>query len=180
MNQTFQNSAQVLSIGIFFTLMILGLSSTLPHALDAGLAANGVPAATAAKVAHLPPVSVLFAAFLGYNPAKELIGPHVLAQLPAHDAATISGHGFFPQLIAAPFRAACTRRSRSRSPPASSPRSRRGRAAAVSSHRARTPPNSGSSGPGPLSGGKPATTMRVRTDGPPSRRQPVTIQGGRT
>ena len=104
MNQTFQNSAQVLSIGIFFTLMILGLSSTLPHALDAGLAANGVPAATAAKVAHLPPVSVLFAAFLGYNPAKELIGPHVLARLPAHDAATISGHGFFPQLIAAPFR----------------------------------------------------------------------------
>jgi MFS family permease len=103
MNQTFQNSAQVLSIGIFFTLMILGLSSTLPHALDAGLTANGVPAATAAKVAHLPPVSVLFAAFLGYNPAKELIGPHVLSQLPAHDAATISGHGFFPHLIAAPF-----------------------------------------------------------------------------
>jgi MFS family permease len=104
MNQTFQNSAQVLSIGVFFTLMILGLSASLPHALASGLTANGVPAATAAHVSHLPPISVLFAAFLGYNPAKELIGPHVLRHLPPHDAATISGRGFFPHLIAGPFR----------------------------------------------------------------------------
>jgi MFS family permease len=104
MNQTFQNSAQVLSIGVFFTLMILGLSASLPHALASGLTANGVPAATAAHVSHLPPISVLFAAFLGYNPARELIGPHVLKHLPPHDAATISGRGFFPHLIAGPFR----------------------------------------------------------------------------
>ncbi len=104
MNQTFQNSAQVLSIGIFFTLMILGLASSLPHTLEAGLRAHDVPAATAVRVSHLPPVSVLFAAFLGYNPAKELIGSHVLSRLPAHDAALISGRGFFPHLIAAPFR----------------------------------------------------------------------------
>ena len=103
MNQTFQNSAQVLSIGIFFTLMIVGLSATLPHSLAAGLRAHGVPAGVATNVSHLPPVSVLFAAFLGYNPAKELIGPHVLARLPAHDAAVIRGRGFFPHLIAAPF-----------------------------------------------------------------------------
>jgi MFS family permease len=103
MNQTFQNSAQVLSIGIFFTLMIVGLSATLPHALASGLTAHGVPAGTAARVSHLPPVSVLFAAFLGYNPAKELIGPHVLAHIPAHDAAAISGRSFFPNLIATPF-----------------------------------------------------------------------------
>jgi MFS family permease len=104
MNQTFQNSAQVLSIGIFFTLMIVGLSATLPHALAAGLLAHHVPAATAARVSALPPVSVLFAAFLGYNPAQELLGPHVLARIPPHDAAVISGRGFFPHLIAAPFR----------------------------------------------------------------------------
>jgi MFS family permease len=104
MNQTFQNSAQVLSIGIFFTLMIVGLSATLPHTLASGLESHGVPAATAERVGHLPPVSVLFAAFLGYNPAKELIGPHVLAHLPASDAATISGRSFFPHLIAGPFR----------------------------------------------------------------------------
>jgi MFS family permease len=103
MNQTFQNSAQVLSIGIFFTLMILGLSATLPHALAQGLAAHGVPAQTAARVGHLPPVSVLFAAFLGYNPAKELLGPHVLAGLSHANAAAISGRSFFPRLIATPF-----------------------------------------------------------------------------
>ncbi len=44
MNQTFQNSAQVLSIGIFFTLMIVGLSATLPHTMSAGLQAHGVDA----------------------------------------------------------------------------------------------------------------------------------------
>ncbi len=48
MNQTFQNSAQVLSIGIFFTLMIVGLAGTLHQTLAAGLVSHGVPAHTAA------------------------------------------------------------------------------------------------------------------------------------
>ena len=104
MNQTFQNSAQVLSIGIFFTLMIIGLSATLPHTLSTGLEAQGVDPATAAQVGALPPISVLFASFLGYDPATSLIGTHVLSQLPAANAAVISGHSFFPQLIAGPFR----------------------------------------------------------------------------
>jgi MFS family permease len=104
MNQTFQNSAQVLSIGIFFTLMIVGLASTLPHALGSGLEAHGVPAATAHDVAALPPVSILFAAFLGYNPIRQLVGAHVLGGLSAHDQATLTGHAFFPELISAPFR----------------------------------------------------------------------------
>jgi MFS family permease len=104
MNQTFQNSAQVLSIGIFFTLMIIGLSATLPSTLSHGLEAHGVPTATALHVSQLPPVSVLFSAFLGYNPAKELLGPHVLHHLSAASAATISGRSFFPSLIEAPFR----------------------------------------------------------------------------
>src|SRR5436305_7592325 len=73
MNQTFQNSAQVLSIGIFFTLMVLGLASTLPHTMAAGLQAHGVPAATVHRVGSLPPVSILFAAFLGYNPIQHLV-----------------------------------------------------------------------------------------------------------
>jgi MFS family permease len=104
MNQTFQNSAQVMSIGIFFTLMIIGLSATLPHAMTSGLEAHGVPAATAHHVANLPPVSILFAAFLGYNPIQHLVGPHTLAALSAGNRATITGHSFFPQLISSPFR----------------------------------------------------------------------------
>jgi MFS family permease len=104
MNQTFQNSAQVLSIGIFFTLMIIGLAATLPHTLSAGLAAHGVPPATATQVGNTPPVSVLFATFLGYDPVKELVGPHVLAHLSPANAAALSGRSFFPHLIAGPFR----------------------------------------------------------------------------
>jgi MFS family permease len=103
MNQTFQNSAQVLSIGIFFTLMIVGLAATLPETMSAGLQAHGVPPATAHHVATLPPVSILFAAFLGYNPIQHLLGPHVLAGLPAHDQAALTGSSFFPNLISGPF-----------------------------------------------------------------------------
>jgi MFS family permease len=105
MNQTFQNSAQVLSIGIFFTLMIIGLSSSLPSALTTGLKAHGVSAATAAGVAHLPPVSILFAAFLGYNPIQHLLGAHALSGISAHNQAVLVGKSFFPHLISAPFRA---------------------------------------------------------------------------
>jgi len=104
MNQTFQNSAQVLSIGIFFTLMVVGLASTLPHTLSSGLQAHGVPAGTAHSIGALPPISILFAAFLGYNPIAHLVGPHVLAGLAAPDRATLTGATFFPHLISAPFR----------------------------------------------------------------------------
>lgn len=103
MNSTFQNSAQVLSIGIFFTLMIAGLSMALATNLFAGLTRFGVPSITAASVAHLPPVSVLFAAFLGYNPIQTLIKPQVLNKLSAHNKAILTGHGFFPGLISKPF-----------------------------------------------------------------------------
>jgi MFS family permease len=103
MNTTFQNSAQVLSIGIFFSLMILGLSSVLSTSLVAGLRAHGVSAAVAERTAHLPPVSVLFAAFLGYNPIQHLLGPQALAQLPSAAVAQLSSQSFFPRLIASAF-----------------------------------------------------------------------------
>jgi MFS family permease len=103
MNQTFQNSAQVLSIGIFFTLMIVGLAATLPTSLAAGLQAHGVPAAAATRAAHLPPVSVLFAAFLGYDPVRALLGPSVIGHLSATNAAAVGNRDFFPNLIAGPF-----------------------------------------------------------------------------
>ncbi|MGN6587690.1 MAG: MFS transporter [Solirubrobacterales bacterium] len=103
MNQTFQNSAQVLSIGIFFTLLVIGLSSTLPSTLAYGLEVNGVGPAVAHHAAQTPPISVLFAAFLGYNPVQHLVGAEVLHSLPAHSQAVLTGHGFFPQLISQPF-----------------------------------------------------------------------------
>jgi len=103
MNQTFQNSAQVLSVGIFFTLMIVGLSASLPHALSSGLEAHGVAPGAAHRAAAAPPISVLFAAFLGYNPVQHLVGSEALAALPAHAHATVTGQAFFPHLIGEPF-----------------------------------------------------------------------------
>ena len=105
MNATFQNSAQVLSIGIFFTLMIIGLSTRLPHALAQGLAGQGVPPAAIHHITHLSPIAVLFAAFLGYNPMAHLLGPAALAHLSAAQLATVTGRNFFPHLISAPFHA---------------------------------------------------------------------------
>jgi MFS family permease len=104
MSATFQNSAMVLSIGIFFTLIILGLASSLPATLSHGLIAQGVPPADAARVATLPPVSILFAALLGYNPIQALLG-NVVDKLPPSHAAYLTGHTFFPSLISGPFSA---------------------------------------------------------------------------
>jgi MFS family permease len=108
MSATFQNSAMVLSIGIFFSLMIVGLSSSLPASLHDGLVAHGVGEADASRVAALPPVATLFAAFLGYNPMQQLLGQHTLASLPPGQAATLTGHGYFPSLISGPFSDALT------------------------------------------------------------------------
>jgi MFS family permease len=103
---TFMNSASVLSIGVFFTLMIVGLAAGLPHALQSGLVAHGVPVADAARVSHLPPVATLFASFLGYNPMATLLGPHVLAGLHPGQASVLTGRSFFPHLISGPFHTA--------------------------------------------------------------------------
>jgi hypothetical protein len=101
----------VLSIGVFFSLMIVGLSSSLPGRMASQLKANSVPPATAEHIAHLPAVGSLFAAFLGYNPMQKLLGapgahggPSVLAQLPTAKAAHLTGKEFFPHLISGPFK----------------------------------------------------------------------------
>jgi MFS family permease len=99
---TFQNTAFVLSIGIFFSLMVAGLSSKLPSAMSGGLIAQGIPASAANQISHLPPIGVLFAAFLGYNPMQQLLGP-LLTHLPAGHAAYVAGRQFFPHLITGPF-----------------------------------------------------------------------------
>jgi MFS family permease len=99
---TFMNTAFVLSIGIFFTLIVTGLSRTLPAALSGGLISQGVPAGAAQTISHLPPIGVLFAAFLGYNPMKQLLGP-LLGHLPASHAAYLTGRDFFPHVITHPF-----------------------------------------------------------------------------
>jgi MFS family permease len=102
MTATFMGSASVLSIGVFFSLIIIGLSSKLPKALYTGLIAHGVSHHYALKVSHLPPVGTLFSAFLGYNPMKTTLGPE-LGKLHHSTAAYLTGHRFFPTLVSHPF-----------------------------------------------------------------------------
>jgi MFS family permease len=104
MRATFMNTGLPLSIGVFFSLMIVGLASRVPAAMQAGLTRYGVSPARAASLAHLPPVGYLFAAFLGSNPLKTLLGPNILSSLPAGDAAHLTATGFFPSLIGGPFK----------------------------------------------------------------------------
>jgi MFS family permease len=99
---TFMNVGLPLSIGLFFTLMIVGLNQTVPPALYSGLTGNGVPSELAHRLAGLPPISYLFASFLGYNPLGSLLGP-VLAHLPPVDAARLTSRAYFPSLISVPF-----------------------------------------------------------------------------
>ena len=104
MATTFQNSATVLSIGIFFTVITLGLAASLPSHLYHGLTAQGVPPASARQISELPPIGVLFASFLGYNPIQQLLGPSgLLHHLSPQQASFLTGRSFFPHLISAPF-----------------------------------------------------------------------------
>jgi MFS family permease len=103
MLNTFQNSATVLSMGIFFTIITLGLASTLPTALSHGLVAQGVPAAQAHEVASLPPIGLLFAAFLGFNPIHQLLPSATAAHVSTAHYSYLTGRGFFPSLIEGPF-----------------------------------------------------------------------------
>jgi MFS family permease len=100
---TFFNAGSSLSIGIFFSLMIIGLANTLPSALSTGLQEQGVSASVAHEVANLPPVGSLFAAFLGYNPMAELLEPYHALQQPGVNADVLTGQTFFPHLIIEPF-----------------------------------------------------------------------------
>ena len=102
MVSTFQNSGMVLSIGVFFTLIITGLAASLPAEVFGGLVQQGVPAAVAGPISHLPPTATVFSALLGYNPMQSLLGP-ALGHLPAAKAAFLTGKSFFPNLISAAF-----------------------------------------------------------------------------
>lgn len=104
MRATFQNSGTALSIGVFFSLMIIGLAAHLPAAMSAGLTSQGIPADVADHVANLPPVSSLFSALLGVNPIEHLLsGTGSLDQVTATQRATLTGHSFFPGLLTGPF-----------------------------------------------------------------------------
>jgi MFS family permease len=103
MRATFQNTGMVLSIGVFFSLMIVGLAATLPHTMATQLQANGVSAARAHQISNLPPVGSLFAAFLGYNQMRQLLVSPQKASVTQAQFNNITSKTFFPHLISSPF-----------------------------------------------------------------------------
>lgn len=103
MRSTLQNSGTIVSLGVFFSLITSGLAASLPATFAGGLSNAGVPVGAATRLAHLPPTSALFAAFLGYNPIGTLLPPDVQQALPAAKRAVLLGHEFFPNLISYPM-----------------------------------------------------------------------------
>ena len=103
MRVTFTSAGMPLSMGLFFTMLVVGLNATVPAAMLRGLVAQGIPVARATALSHVPPLSYIFAAFLGYNPLKSLLGPAVLSHVPAAQAARLTSRSFFPQLIGPSF-----------------------------------------------------------------------------
>lgn len=104
MRATFMNVGMPLSIGVFFSLMIIGLTSSVPGSMYHALTSNGVPQTTATSLSHLPAISYLFAAFLGYNPLKTLLGGKILHALPSTNVIRLTSKEFFPNLISSPFK----------------------------------------------------------------------------
>jgi len=103
MRSTFQNAGMMMSMGIFFTIVITNMASRLPHAMLSGLTAFGLPRTFALGLSRLPPTATLFAALLGYNPMAHLLPASVLRLLPPTKAALLVGERFFPDLIRHPF-----------------------------------------------------------------------------
>jgi hypothetical protein len=103
MRVTFNSTGLPLSMALFFTLLVVGLNGTVPSAMFHGLVAHGIPSAKATALSHLPPLSYVFAAFLGYNHLQSLLGPAVLSHMPPAQAALITSRSFFPQVIGSAF-----------------------------------------------------------------------------
>jgi hypothetical protein len=106
MNSTFLNAASVFSVGVFFTLMVVGLSEGLAGALHTGLLAHGVGDHDATRISELPAGATIFASFLGANPVQTLLGPEILGGLTHAQQQQLLGRSFFPHLIEGPFHAA--------------------------------------------------------------------------
>jgi len=99
----FMNSGMVLSMGIFFSLMIVGLTNSLPKAMFNGLTAHGVASEQAQQIANTPAVGSLFSSFLGFNPLQSLLGSQAATHVTNSQWATLTGKRFFPNLIQSPF-----------------------------------------------------------------------------
>lgn len=103
MRSTFTNISFMFSMALFFTILILGMSTELSTALYSGMVNAGIPANASMQISKLPPTAALFSAFLGYNPMKTLLPASVYSALPNSTKTEVTGLSFFPHLLSKPF-----------------------------------------------------------------------------
>ncbi|MFZ2073819.1 MAG: MFS transporter [Methanoregula sp.] len=105
MMSTLVNSGFVLSMGMFFTIIVVGLTGAFPPMLSTALsAANATPLVPA--MSAIPPTGALFAAFLGYNPIHIILAglpPALLASVAPATLAYLTGAVWFPTTLAQAF-----------------------------------------------------------------------------
>ncbi|HMK94785.1 MAG TPA: MFS transporter [Candidatus Limnocylindrales bacterium] len=109
MRATLQNSAMTISQAVFFTIIIVSLTTSLPGALSTSVMSDGAPATLAKALSATPASAALFASFLGYNPVATILQNFPASALNAIPKATINfltGPSFFPNAISSPFMAA--------------------------------------------------------------------------
>jgi EmrB/QacA subfamily drug resistance transporter len=109
MRATLQNSAQTISLAIFFTIIIISLNSSLPGALTSAVTSAGASSQLAQVFSSTPATGALFGAFLGYNPVQTILNtlpPAVVNAIPTATIQHLTGSTFFPNAISSPFMAA--------------------------------------------------------------------------
>ncbi|EQD52895.1 major facilitator transporter, partial [mine drainage metagenome] len=102
MRTTLQNTGQTASMGIFFTIVLIGLSTRLGPSFTTSLQAAGAPILIPV-FAKIPATSALFSAFLGYNPMQTILSllPGSFSSLVSPAAlATLYGKQWFPLALA--------------------------------------------------------------------------------
>jgi MFS family permease len=101
---TMRNIGTTASMGIFFTILIVAMTSVLPHTLFTGLNRAGVNFQVAKSLSSLPPTDAIFSALLGINPIEEIITLlHLGSQISPSAFATITKATWFPGVFAPAF-----------------------------------------------------------------------------
>ena len=103
---TLRNVGTTASMGIFFTILILGLTTSLPHTLSSAVISAGGGSTLAGEMSKLPPTEAIFGALLGINPAKVILGllpASALASIPHSAIATMTARAWFPRIFAPAF-----------------------------------------------------------------------------
>lgn len=105
MQYTIMNTAFTISMGIFFTIVIVGISQRFPEEITSSFTSIGA-SQLAPLFNQIPPTGALFSAFLGYNPVGTMLQSlpqQTINMIPQQIITTITGTTWFPKTLANAF-----------------------------------------------------------------------------